>query len=281
MINGATELVLVPATSNPGDDISTVGGGPGSTPVTGAAPGEIFPQLQGNQTGTIDVDVQRQTQKAFWQNTNSASDLLKARIWLKNGLIRPVVAGTIFIVLNHAADAGKQLRFWDVNSAGVLVPESINTPTGVGASNATNGVANVAWVERVKLVDATSGVLVTAVGDIEIRCGSNVTTAEVLGVIPGATPRGAWSWATSEVGLLGIGSLDDTSTIANRRATSLTGFTRANSYAAGIVIRLDPLNDTLTHGAAQGFWVRQTLQPGIPSADDVQYAWRIEGSTTA
>ena len=67
-------------------------------------------------------------------------------------------------------------------------------------------------------MDANSGAQVTALGDVQIWWGNNVNTATLLGIIPGPSANGLqWSWATGEVQLLGISSLDDMATLTNRR----------------------------------------------------------------
>lgn len=284
MIASSTELLLYPSESNPGDDTTEAGGAIGSTAVTGASSGEIFPRMRALASGTIDDDIEQQWQKAFFSNENASSNLLNARIFLKNGLVRPTSGtGTIFVVLTNVADAGKTLRLQEV-VAGAIVTEAVNTPTAIGTANATNGSAGRSWVERVRLVNS-SGVQVAAAGDIQIYWGNAIGTATLLGIIPGPSSNGnTWAWATSEVQLLGIADVTDPSipvaedsTIANRRTAPTGTFAYATTYATGIPIRLDVDNATLGHGVSQPFWAQQTLQPGMPPADGVQYCWRLEG----
>ena len=287
MINPTTELLLYPSASNPGDDTTVAGDVAGTTAVTGASSGEILPRMRALSTGTIDDSgsIQQQWQKAFFANLNTSSNLLNARIFLKNGLVRPSSGtGFIFIVLTNAVDAGKQVVMQEVVS-GAIVTEAVNTPSAIGTGAATNGGGGRSWVERARLVDATSGATVTAAGDIQIYWGSTIGTATLLGIIPGASSNGnTWSWATAEVQLVGIASVTDpsvptteSSTIANRRTAPSGTFTRATTYATGIVIRLDLANCTLGHGVKQPFWIQQTLHPGMPPSDAVQYCWRVEG----
>lgn len=269
-VDASTELVLYPSASNPGGDSATAGGSIGASPVTGGAAGEIFPPLAAKSSGTIDHagDVEVQYQKAFWKNASVGSDLLLCRIYLANGLKRPVSAGTLSVVTTASSgDNGKKVKLTKVYSS-ALSAESINTTTGAGT--ATGGTAE--WVERAHLVDATSGAQVTASEDITIKVGS-----EIIGVIPAG-----YSWATSEVKIAGVATLNDTGTSTNRKtAPAGLTFVYANSYATGIVIKLDTMDDTIPHGDKQGFWGQQSLQPGMTPSDDVEYVWVLEGESGA
>lgn len=282
-INGATDLILYPSAATSGDDATATGGAIGSPAVTGGSPGEILPRLRANPAGgALDgaglADVQTQYQKGFFANTNTTSDLLLARIFLKNGLIRPSAAGMIYVVIYHVNDAGKQLRCWNALS-GAIGLESINTPSAVGATNATVGATAPSWMERCQLVDASSGAQVAAYNDIQIWSGNPSSGGTLLGIVPAG-----YSWATAEIQMLGIASINDASTVANRRTPPSGTFSRAYTYARGIVIRLDTTNDTLGHNTGtpnnQGFWIRMTLQPGMPPTDALQFVWRLQGDST-
>lgn len=275
MIDAATELKLYASANIVGTDTGTVGGAISATEIVGSTSGEFLPRLRAKSTGTIDnsSDLERQYQKAFWKNLNGTSSLLDARIFLKNGLIRPAASGTVWIETTSSSDASKQLRFRSV-SGSALVSDPINTPGSPGT--ASGAFAATQWIERVQLVNM-SGVQVNAVGDIRIYIGGSFATAEYVGMIPSG-----YAWATGEVKLAGVTSVGDSGTSTNRR-TSPSGltFVRAYSYATGLEIRLDANNDTLGPNTAQGFWAEQTLQPGTPASDQVQYVWRIEGDSSA
>jgi hypothetical protein len=289
-----TDPQLKTAATNSGDDTSTNGGGIGSAIVYGTSPGELFPFMSANDVGTVDnaPDLQVQNQKAFYLNGSTTSTLKLCRIFLKNGLVRPSSGvGRVFIVLTNAGDEGKQVRLQE-NVGGVIVTEAVNTPGGVGAGSATNGAqASVVHVERAQLVDV-SGNQSAAMGAVQIWWGANIGTAVLLGFIPPPSRGGqTWSWATAEIQLMGINSTFDTNnpgaagndvtTVANRRTAPAGTFSRAYTYATGIVIRLDVNNASLGPGIAQGFWGQQTLQPGMPAADNVQYCWTLGGQTGA
>ena len=282
-INGPTELILYPAAATLSDDVTATGGARGTTAVTGASPGEILTRLRANAAGgaldgTGAADAQRQYQKAFFANLSTTSDLLTSRIFLKNGLVRPGAAAQIYVVLTNVSDAGKQLKCWNALS-GAINLETINTPAAIGAASASVGATSPSWMERVQLVNATTGVQNAAVGDIQIYAGNPSTTGALLGIIPAG-----YGWATSEVQLLGSASINDTSTIANRRTAPTGTFSRAYTYATGIVVRLDVTNDTLARNStgvnAQGFWIAQTLQTGMPPTDSLQFVWRFQGDST-
>ena len=278
-IIASTQLKLYPAAANPGDDTSTAGGAIGTVAVVGTSSGEIVPRMRALATGTIDVNIAQQWQKAFAKNLAATSNLLSARIYIKNGLVRPSSGtGTIFIVLTNVSDAGKQVRMSEVVS-GAVVSESVNTPSAIGTGAATSGSAGRSFVCRAQLVDASTGAQVSAVGDVQIWwSASTIGAGTLLGIIPGQSANGTqWSWATEEVQLLGIATSDDTSTITNRRTAPSGTFTRAYTYATGIVVRLNIANDTLGHGIAQGLWIQETLQPTTPPNASVQYCWVIEG----
>lgn len=270
-----TDLKLYASANIVGADTGTVGGAISATQITSGSPGELLPRLRAKETGTIDNagDLEIQYQKGFFKNTHASSNLLDARIYLKNGLKRPASAGTVWIETQSSSDASKQLRFKSISS-GAIVSDPINTPSSPGT--ASGSVASTDWLERVQLVNM-SGVQVSAAADIKIYVGASFGTAEYVGMIPAGS-----SWATGEVQLAGITSVGDSGTSTNRRtAPSGLTFSRAYSYADGIAIRLDANNDTLAFGEAQGFWAKQTLQPGMPPSDSVQYVWRIEGDSSA
>jgi len=268
-VDAATEMVLYPSASNPGGDSTTAGGAIGASPVTGGSSGEIFPAMAAKSSGTVDDsgDIEVQYQKAFFKNASAGSDLFDCRIYLANGLIRPGSASTLSVVTTTSGDNGKKVKIFKVTS-GALATESITTTTGAGT--ATGGSAD--WIERAQLVDATSGATVTASADITLKIGSTV-----LGVIPAG-----YSWATSEIKLAGVATLNDSGTSTNRKtAPAGLSFVYANSYATGIVIKLDTADDGIPHGDKQGFWGKQTLQPGMTPSDDVQYVWTLEGESGA
>ena len=282
-INAPTELILYPAAASSGDDTTATGGAVGTPAVTGGSPGEIFPRLRANPAGgaldgTGAADTQVQYQKAFFANLSTTSDLLLSRIFLKNGLIRPAAASSIYVVIAHINDAGKQLRCWNALSSAIAY-EAINTPSAIGAASATVGATSPSWMERTQIVNATSGAQVTAYNDIQIWAGNPSGAGTLLGIIPAG-----YSWATGEMQMLGIASIDDTSTVANRRTAPSGTFSRAYTYATGIVIRLDVANDTIARSTgtphAQGYWGKMTLQCGMPPTDALQFVWRIQGDST-
>lgn len=273
MIDQATELKLYASANIIGADTGAVGGAISATQIIGASSGEFLPRLRADNTGTIDVNVQTQYQKAFWKNLNGTSSLLDARIYLKNGLKRPAAPATIWIETASSSDANKQLRFKAVSGSSI-VSDPINTPSSPGTASGANGSIN--WIERVQLVNM-SGVQVNAAADIFIKIGSSYGSAEYVGKIPAG-----YAWATGEVKLAGVATVDDNGTSTSRRnAPSGLTFIDAFSYETGIIIRLDENNDSLGPGEAQGFWAKQTLQPGMPPSDQVQYVWRLEGESSA
>lgn len=279
-----SDLAVKPAEHRAEDESSLCGGGIGSMAITGGAPGEVFPVLAAPPAGgTLDGDAAFQVQKIFYENSSSTNDLLNARAYLANGLIRPPSGtGRAFIVIRNASDVGKTVRVWH-NIGGVIVPESINTPSSVGVGGATQGaLATSLWIERAQLLAGTSPYGQTyAAGPIEIWWGANIGTAIKLGCIPGPepSPGPSWGWATAEVKMLGAGTLNDTATTTNRLTLPSGTFTRNNSYLSGIDVTNAP-NSSLTQGDAWGVWVVQSLQPGMP-VHNVQYAWAIAGDTGA
>lgn len=280
----AADISVYPAANKPEDDVSTSGGGIGGSPITGGSAGEIFPFLAAPPAGgTLDDDATFQVQKLFFKNSSSTNDLLSAKAYLANGLIRPPSGtGRAFIVIRNASDASKIVRVWH-NIGGVIVPESITCPTSIGTGAATQGaLATSLWVERAQLLSGSSPYGQTyAAGAIEIWWGNTIGTAIKLGCIPAPepSPGPSWGWATAEVQMLGAGSLNDTATVSNRLTLPSGTFARANSYAAGLDVTNTPAAD-LTQGDAWGVWAMQKLQPGMPVAT-VQYCWAIAGDTSA
>lgn len=278
------DLAVKPAENKPETNSGTCGGGIGATAITGGAPGEVFPFLAAPPAGgTLDDDAAFQVQKIFFENSSSTNDLLNAKAYLANGLIRPPSGtGRVFLIIRNASDVGKIVRVWH-NVGGVIVPESINTPSAVGVGAATQGaLATSLWVERAQLLAGSSPFgQAYAAGPIEIWWGANIGSAIKLGCIPGPNPSPgpSWGWATGEIKMLGTGSLDDTATVTNRVTLPSGTFVRPNSYANGIDVTNTPGAD-LTHGHAWGVWVLQSLQPGMPVAN-VQAAWAIAGDTGA
>lgn len=284
MLNPA-HLLLYPSVNKPTTNSGTMGGAASATATNGGAAGEIFPRLAAPPAGgTLDTDWAFQYQKGHWGNTSGTNDLLNAKAYLANALIRPPSGtGRVFVVLRNAADAGKLIRVWG-NVGGVIVPETIATPTATGTGSATQGaLATFAWIERVQLLAGTSPYgQAYAAGAIEIWWGTNIATALKLGCIPAPSPSPgpAWGWATGEVRMLGTTGLDDTGTRPSRIDPPAGTFTVPNSYATGLDVQGAP-GSSLTQGHKWAFYAGQFLQPGMPPADQVQYAWAISGDSGA
>ena len=287
---GYADLKLYASASNPDPTSATATGGIPGTQAYGASPGELLPAYSAPATGTIDTNAIMQWQKAFCSNRSAASSLLVARIFLKNGLVRPSSGtGYVFVNINSAGDIGKQVNVVEAVS-GACYYETIATPTATGTANMTQGGnGGTAFCIQAQLVDAY-GNQTPAAGPVDIYWGANLGAAIYLGTIPGPSQNGnTWAWAYEGINLLGIATTYNFVTVTGENSTNTNGhtapagtFTKAVSYATGIAVRLAPgTNDTLVPGDAQGFWIQQTLQPGQPASDNSQLCWTLGGQTGA
>lgn len=260
-----SDLKLYKSANHPADDTSVAGGAQSATEIVNASVGEWLPRLAASASGTVDVDVQKQYQKAFFENTSSNS-LLDSRIYLTNGLVVPGSAGVFSVASSSASDDNtKKVRVWGVMN-GVLDSEEIV----LNGTTEVNGVKTFTKVFRVKLMLVSSSAVTPAAGTL---------TLEVNGAAIGVIPIG-YSWATQEVKIGLVSTTDDSGTTANRRtAPSGISFSQPNTLATGIPIRNDAGNDTLGPGVAQGIWAEMTLQPGMDPFNGVELGITLDGDS--
>lgn len=257
------------ANSNPSNDSNAAGGAKTTTALTGGATGEVLTRLKAAATGTPDNsgDLRRQWQKLFGGVDEEASEsALGVGFFLGNGLKRPAGAG-IGKLVTTGSEAGKTARFIGVNLAGTAIVTLDVNLTGTAGEHSIG--SSMLWVERVQIRDTSSGAPAVLSNAATVRVGS-----EDVGSI-----RAGLGWATGEVQIGVVASIDDSGTSTNR-LTAPAGITysRAYSEADALSVRNDPDNADLDPGEHQGVWLQQTLQPGMPPFRGIQLDLRVVGA---
>lgn len=257
-----TDLKCYAPLNNPADFTSTLGGGIDETDeIDGNCIGELIYRDAANSEGGAD---KVRYAKGFIKNTNGSDDYYNASIWIRNSLLSPSADGTVSIVSSSASDdTGYYIKMIFENAAGTKTSENI-TLNGTSAVTSTGSVkASTIPVFELRLVSDNS--LTAANGDITFTRGIT------LGKIPsgGKTAQGGLQLALE-------GSLDDTETTTDRTtAPAAVSFSLAQDEASGI----DVANSgTLTHGSAQGFWIKVTYPDGQLSSSDLECDIYIDGT---
>lgn len=249
----ASDIKLKLAANIPTDDSSTAGGSMSATEVTNAAPGEWMPKLVADESGTIDVNIQQQTQLAYMENAHATDSVDKLGFYMDNLIIHPALAGLLKITSTSASDgATKKVRAWGI-CAGVLDTEDIT----LNGTTQVTGLKSWTRIERTATLLVLDDSVTTPTGRLDLVVGSEAIGHHTAGN----------SYASSEFEFACPTSIGDLDTFANRRATvSVPAWSRPNTAATRVYVRNDSANSTLTAGQKQGVYCRQTLQPGIPSA---------------
>ena len=257
------------------DGTSPSGGGVSPVQVADFVVGDIFPRLEANQSGDIDVDHVDQNQKLFIKldSTGTAPDgsVQDLKLFGENWLGVPPGAGVIsFLPASTSDDSTKSVQVW-FQGGGPTVP-----PTESVQLNGTTPVAGIQIMSRVfrlKMVDSLTGLLQeTATDDIEVF---------VDGVKIGIIPAG-FTWATGEMEMAMEPTVDSTSQIANRTidAAAFLGLTysRPNSIANALPFASGevPAN-RFDAQENQGVWLRQTIQPGMAAEPQINFSIKWAG----
>lgn len=264
-----TDVKLKQSATHNGADSGSTGGAKSSTVITNATVGEWFPRFRAPLSGALYDDSVRQYQKVFVDNESSSDDLLSTFIYLYNGLSEPTGPGIVTFVCTDADDYDgdkKVIVSGDNQLGGILDKETV-----ILDSASKDGGKNWNRLFRCKLVDTSTGLVVTADQDIEIQLnGSRI----------GMIPEG-YSYAVYGLKIW-VPSTTDESGTTTSRLTSPSGssFSRATDLASAIPVRNDSGDNNLNHGEAQGVWGEFELQPGEEPDNAIELVLAAHGDGT-
>lgn len=277
-----SDLVLIQSADHPTDDTSTAGGGPASPKVVinNSFVGEWLTRMVAQATGTIDVNIELQFQKAFWDQQNGfGKNLLDAFVYVLN-LLRSfdvITAGNMEFVSTDAGDnTTKKVRIHGQrNDNNLLDTEDV----------VLNGLTQVAGVKvwkqvfRLELLLSINDTKTTATGNISAILSDGVNPDETTGQIPSGMSWATYEFEVGMVATTGTSGVPETSSVANRKTDPGLTYSRPNTPATAIPIRNNVGNDTLNDGEHQGMWLKQTLQPGMTPAGQIDAFMFIEGDS--
>ena len=256
-----TELKLYSPLNNPTNDTDTLGGGIDVTDeVTGGSVGELMIKRGANTIGGADVVAYG---KAFYKNTNAIDDLSNSVVWIDNALLQPTANGVLSVVSDSTSDnSDKQVHVIFETPAGVYDSENI-VMNGITAVSGTKTIKANTPI-KVEFQTVATGDLVATTGNVSINRGS------LLGKIP-ATYKSADGYMAIAL----EAALNDTETTTNRVTTpGVVTFYVVNTKETGLAVAN---SGTLTSGAAQGIWLRQTIPDGALPSTELDWNIGIKG----
>ncbi len=256
----AADLKLYTSSGTPANDTDPSGGAITATEVLGTSLGELVPLAVYNASGGADIDWYY---KVFCKNTHASIDLTDAVIYVENGLIAVASNGVVTAVSTSASDnTTKKLKVYGYDASSAAVTEEIvlNGTTTVTGSQVFSSI------RKIELL-TSGGALTTAAGDITIT----------RGVVLGKIPLG-FDTATNEYYLWLEAALDGSGNVANRlTAPGGASWSIPNTYATGLAVAN---GQVLTHGSAQGIWIRPKMKAGTLPTAQMRIIIRPEGNTT-
>lgn len=242
-----SDMDLKQSANHPTDDTSTAGGAMTSTLIDDSTVGEWVPNLDGQIKGG---SIQYQWQAAYLHN-DGVDSITGVQLQIHNFLNESFNDDQIEIVSIDAGDgSGKFVRLFGTQTdAGPLKYEDVT----LSASSVVTSTGVFAKLYRAELRSVSTGAIVTAAADIEIR---EQDTNDNIGFI-----RAGYSVATNEWSYGKPASKGDQGTFANRRTepSSLT-----YSDFNGVLSLPD-----FSAGDRLALYCRQTIVPGMPSIEPV------------
>lgn len=246
------------------DDTGATGGAisnPRQT-VSEATPGEVMPKLRAQPSGTVDVDTEKQYQISYIENESTTDALTNAVLYLENSLSD--LSGNTALDFqsdNASDDSTRSIDAWGVDSLTALVSET----TPLNGTTKVTALQLYDRVERIRLIDNSTGLPTPAAGTITIYESG---TATVVGIIPPG-----YSYATREYSIGVPAAKGDVSALTDRKtAPSGISFSRPGSAATGLAIPTGSL------GAQEycAIYHEIVVQPGMPT-DDIDIRLRFNG----
>ena len=243
-----SDIKLKQSANHPTDDDSTAGGAISATEIDNSSVGEWLPNLDGQIKGGTD---QYQWQVAYVHNTSATDTLVDPVVSRYSTLDTAVNEQRARITSASASDDNtKFVRLYGrTTDTGPLKFEDVT----LAASSNADSAGIFAQYFRAELRSVSTGELVTAAADIEIK---ERTSGFNVGFIAAGT-----SVATNEWKLAVPASIGDVSTFSNRK-TEPSGITYSGINADSVDLPSD-----LGPGQYCAVYCRQHAIPGMPSLE--------------